>query len=175
MNFMSISFAFLSIIRNSFFGLNAPTPTEIISKKVKMGFIVSFHEQGTTPDLLSETNYALPSLDNFFMLTKVITTRLKPTIDNPNLNSTKWNSEKTVLRTYNADETSLTISVTYNSLSTTQIEEVYTNSIEGLLGELAGMIGLLVGIDLLKMIRGFLEIPFVLKEKSTMEFWDNFN
>ena len=54
----------------------------------------SFHEIGTVPNVFAETNFAVANVDNYFVLTKIVTTRLKPTIENPNLIETRWVSER---------------------------------------------------------------------------------
>lgn len=36
----------------------------------RYGLQISFHKQGTVPDVLSETNFAMAGVDNFFILTK---------------------------------------------------------------------------------------------------------
>jgi len=67
------------------------------------------------------------------------------------------------------------ISFSYNSLNENRVTEVVTYSIEGLLGEVAGMIGLMMGIDILKMLRGALEVPYSIHHKTIRNIWDTFN
>ncbi|EFC39296.1 predicted protein [Naegleria gruberi] len=141
----------------------------------RIGLQISFHEPGTDPDLLAETNYAMPDMDNVFMLTKVYTKRLKPSIENPKLEETRWDSKYTNIEIVGNDDDGVYITIAYSSLVQNNIVEIITGTIEGLLGDIAGILGLTMGIDLLKVLRGFLDIPYSIKDRTLKNIYDTFN
>jgi len=108
----------------------------------RIGLQVSFHEIGTTPRLMAETNYAIPNVDNFFTITKFNSIRLKPTPTNPNLKETWWESSYSNIEVVGDETTQVIVSIAYTTLNLNTITEVTTSSIPGLLGEIAGILGL---------------------------------
>ncbi|KAG2372952.1 hypothetical protein C9374_012982 [Naegleria lovaniensis] len=144
-------------------------------RDARFGLQVSFHEIGTIPNVFAETNFAVANVDNYFVLTKIVTTRLKPSIENPNLTDTRWESILSLVELTQRDDNTVVISFTYNTLTEHNNAEMYTSSIEGLLGEIAGILGVMMGIDILKMLRGCLQVPYSFKHKSIRGIWDTFN
>ena len=123
----------------------------------RFGLQISFHEIGTVPNVFSETNFAIPNVDNFFSVTKVLTTRLKPTKED-GLHSVRWESVLSFIELTDTHDDIIVISVAYASMNLRQISEIYTTSFEGLLGQIAGMV-----------------VPYSVKHRSIRRVWDNFN
>ncbi|EFC47565.1 predicted protein [Naegleria gruberi] len=159
----------------SFF-VRVPRPTgSDVSDYSRVGLQVSFHSNGTMPDLVGETNFAVPRRDNYFMLTKIITSRLKTTPINPQLVDVRWEPVTSDVELIGADETLVVISVAYATLNVNYITEVVTSSIESLFGEIAGFLGLTMGLDMLKILRGILDVPYSIKDRTLMNLWNTFN
>ncbi|EFC35520.1 predicted protein, partial [Naegleria gruberi] len=155
------------------FYFNVPNVPE--DRDSRFGLQVSFHEPGTIPKVFAETNFAISGVDNYFVLTKIVTETLKPTIENPDLIDTRWDSLLSIVELTQSDENLVVISIAYSSLNENKITELLTSSMEGLLGQIAGIIGIFMGLDVLKMLRGALEVPYAIKKKSFRGLWDNFN
>lgn len=141
----------------------------------RFGLQVTFHEIGTIPNVFSETNFATSGVDNFYTLTKYVTKRLKPTIENPTGIELRWDSKLSTVQLTQNDPSVVVISFSYDSLNENRITEMLTSSLEGLFGEIAGIVGIFMGIDVLKVLRGVLEIPYAIHAKSLRAIWDNFN
>lgn len=145
------------------------------SPTVRKGLQVSFHEIGTTPNLFSETNFAITGNDNFFSLTKVITQYLKTSSEHPQLTTVDYLpiiSDLDVSANYTQN---VIISFAYTSLNVEYITQIVTKDIPFLLGDIGAMIGVLTGVDLLKAFRGLWEIPYSFREKSFRPIYENFN
>jgi len=56
----------------------------------RFGLQVSFHEIGTIPPVFAETNFATSGVDNFYTLTKYVTTRLRATKEYPDTIDYRW-------------------------------------------------------------------------------------
>jgi len=157
-----------------------PTDADILAGLKKIGLQVSFHPPGTVPDLVAETNYAMPGIDNFFMLTKIVNTRLRVTVDFPNLTEERWEASHSSIKMYGLENSDkdyylTSISVTYATLNVNHIDEVETSTLAGLLGDIAGMLGTTMGIDVLKAVRGILDIPYIFIDRSLVDFYNTFN
>ena len=124
----------------SFYFSVPPVPIE---RDTRFGLQVSFHEPGTIPKVFSETNFAISGVDNYFILTKVLTETLKPSVENPDTVFVRWDSLLSIVELTEIDPHVVVISVAYSSLNENKIQEVVTSSIEGLLGQIAGIIGIL--------------------------------
>ncbi|EFC47634.1 predicted protein [Naegleria gruberi] len=108
----------------------------------RFGLQVSFHETGTVPNVFAETNYAISGVDNYFILTKVITNRLKPNTEG-GINSVRWHPQLSIVELTQFDGDEVVISVAYSTLNVNVITEMVTSTMEGLLGQIAGIIGIL--------------------------------
>ena len=150
-------------------------PLAPVERDARFGLQVSFHEPGTVPPVFAETNFAISKVDNYFVLTKYVTTRLKPTIEDPSLVSVRWESKLSIVKLTEVEKDVVVISFAYSSLNENRITEVLTSSIEGLLGEISGMVGMMMGIDVLKLLRGGLEIPYAVHHKTLRGIWEIFN
>ncbi|KAG2394052.1 hypothetical protein C9374_003816 [Naegleria lovaniensis] len=149
-----------------------PVPDD---RDARFGLQVTFHEIGTIPNVFSETNFATSGVDNFYTLTKFVTKRLKPRAENPSGIELRWDSKLSTVQLTQNDPSVVVISFSYDSLNENQITEILTSSLEGLFGEIAGIVGIFMGIDVLKVLRGVLEIPYAVHAKSLRAIWENFN
>ena len=118
-------------------------PLSPVERDARFGLQVSFHEPGTVPNVFSETNFAISKVDNYFILTKYVTTRLKPTIEDSSLVSVRWQSKLSIVKLTEVEKDVVVISFAYSSLNENRITEVLTSSVEGLLGEISGMVGMM--------------------------------
>nr|CAG4712775.1 unnamed protein product [Naegleria fowleri] len=149
-----------------------PVPQD---RDARFGLQVSFHEIGTTPNVFAETNFAVREVDNYFVLTKYSTIHLKPSEQFPDGVETVWASTLSTVRLTDIRDNVVVISFAYNTLNENKIAEIITYTLESLAGEVAGMIGMMMGIDALKMLRGILEVPYAIHQKSARGIWDVFN
>jgi len=144
----------------------------------KLGIQISFHETGSTPNLPSETNYAMPGVDNSFSLAKVVTTRLTATKENPQTTSVRWDPTHSVIEMImedNPDYIITGVTVSYGTLEVNHIDEIQTLTLESLIGNIAGILGLMMGVDFLKMLRGLLDIPYAFRDKTLVDLYETFN
>lgn len=109
----------------------------------RFGLQASFHEIGTVPPVFAETNFAVPFVDNFFSLTKIITNRLKETKEAPK-NSVYWSSRASNVQLTQNSSTSVVVSFAYTTLNIKEITEIVSKTPLQLFGEIAGMLGTLM-------------------------------
>ncbi|EFC45670.1 predicted protein [Naegleria gruberi] len=140
----------------------------------RFGLQASFHEIGSIPLVFAETNFAIPYVDNFFTLTKIETNRLKSTEEYP-LHSIHWDSRISNVQLTFKEDSIVVVSFAYSTLNIHQVSEIAGKTMLQLLGDLAGMLGVLLGIDILKALRGLLEIPQVIQQKSFRPIYELFN
>ncbi|EFC47329.1 predicted protein [Naegleria gruberi] len=135
----------------------------------KYGAQISFHEIAAEADIFAETQFASPYKDNMYTLNKVT----KNFLDGNS--TTLWEPTLSQIKISNASSADIIISVSYGTLDVQVIDEVLSTDIPGLLGSIAGIIGLTMGLDIMKMLRGLLEVPYAVHQKSIRGIWKIFN
>lgn len=73
------------------------------------------------------------------------------------------------------EEDIIVVSFAYATLNQYEIEEIHSVTLESALGEIGAIIGVLAGLDVMKIFRGFIEIPFAIPYKSLRPIWEVFN
>ncbi|KAL9646638.1 hypothetical protein ABK040_010750 [Willaertia magna] len=157
------------------FSLYFKVPAVPITRDSRFGLQVTFHEIGTIPKVFEETNFVTNRLDNFFTLTKIIEQRLKSKNNENSLTTIRWETKLSTVQLTTNDDTLVVISIAYNTLNVNYIVEVITSTWESVMGEIAGIVGILMGIDALKALRGILEIPYAIGQRSVRPLYDIFN
>ena len=127
------------------------------SPQSKSGTLVSFHEPGKTPSFTA-INVASLGMDNFF------TIRKKEFVDSTGQETVYFNTTFTSLALMNAPSNSLIVSFAYSDLNVMRITVAESRNWIQLLGDIAGMAGVLFGLDIVKGVRAI---------KVLVETWDN--
>jgi len=139
----------------------------------RTGLQVTFHAQGDIPDVVNEINYAAPYNDNLFALREIDTVFLSGT------DAKTWDVTIGQLQLSDFGNNSLlvpvTVTITYQTLATQTVTEVLTYTVFSFLGDISGMVGLLMGLDVLKFTRGLLAISKSVARKSAKPVIDVFN
>ncbi|EFC42116.1 predicted protein [Naegleria gruberi] len=169
--------------------------TDPLLSAYRLGASITFREPGTLlGSIFAETNYAIPGRYNLFSIKKVVYEKLpKPqttSIDEIPLPTTD-SSTKTISyeatysalkRVKTADMTDndyleqIEVAFTYEELKTTTITEIQQKDGWSLFGEVAGMAGLLLGLDILKSFRLFLMFPrLFFRQTSLGKIWEAMN
>jgi hypothetical protein len=125
------------------------------------GLQVSFTLPTEVPDVFNETNYAALSVDTFFTLQKVNSTFVD---GNPDIS--RWDAESSSV-SLNAQISPsgryyVAISVGYNILSTKVIAQQYSQDAFGVFADICGMLGLLSGVQILKILNFVWALPYSL-------------
>ena len=130
---------------------------------------ISFHPIGQEPDLDAEIKSARPTFDNVFTIRKVIKNEI-----NPEKTTIFWETEYSPLmrvkpanQSKNEFEELVEISFAYSGLSVKQYDESPIIEFWGFLGNVFGIVGLFLGIDLLKFLRIVLMGIRVFNNKKT--------
>ncbi|EFC50004.1 predicted protein [Naegleria gruberi] len=114
------------------------------------GLQVTFHEPGATPSIYQETQFAAPGVENYFSLTKVVRTVLDMNYDtNSAVRNVTFDSVVSTIAVTDIPSNNVLVTVTYGTMSVYNIDEVLTNTIPSLLGDVAGMIGLVSSFNLI--------------------------
>jgi len=102
------------------------------------------------------------------------TTTATTTTKDP-LIETRWESSLSVVELSEYNETTVVVSFAYATLNQNEIDEVTIISITETLGEIGAVIGFVMGVDVIKIVRGLLEIPYSIKERTLRNIWNVFN
>ncbi|KAL9656568.1 hypothetical protein ABK040_012151 [Willaertia magna] len=141
------------------FALYFQVPPASVERDARFGLQITFHEIGSEARVFEETNFVTNRLDNFFTLTKIVETRLKRRIEYKDLTSTRWDTKLSTVQLTVNDDSLVVISVAYSTLNIQKVTEVTTSNWENVVGEVSGIIGVLMGIDALKILRAIFEVP----------------
>jgi len=127
----------------------------------RLGIQVTFHSQNITePFVWNETNYVRAFTEGSYSVVEV-----KTIVDEVTLPKITYEAKASAiglagvdLASVPSDRARVIVSFSYETLSQKVVRYVYTYTISSFLGDLAGMAGLLMGLDSLKVVRGFLAL-----------------
>jgi len=141
----------------------------------RIGLQATFHQNGTVPDVYDEINYALPDTDTLFAIRELENYYLNGT----NTVNYEVTSSSVKLTSFdnspNSSIATVFVSFAYQTLNTEVVTEISTYTLTSFLGDVAGMAGLLMGLDVLKLTRGVLAISKAVTRKSIHPIVDVFN
>ena len=149
-------------------------PSDAMVVGSNVGVTVTFHEPGTIASLEGdETLFGTAGNDNYYTIRKHIMKKLVPTPSS----RVVYIPNYSVLNRVIAGEEDLTVPISfcYNSLNIKEVKETFTKDPLQLLGELAGVLGTLYGIELLKILRCILMIPKCVRKLSFKPIWSELN
>lgn len=130
-----------------------------INSLKRAGLYVFFntYDEGVSVDNdHAKFNFASVGDDNFFTLSLENIKRLKTSVEY-RTDNTLYKAVKSSVKLINYSDGTVVVSVGYGKLDITTRNEFESKTWTELMGEIAGMLGVLFGLDLLKMIRvGFI-------------------
>jgi len=135
------------------------------------GVQITFHLNTDQPNVFEEYNFSPTGVNTFFMLTKTIETKLLR--NGQSTTTIYWKVKPSTIqlpaqldRLSTSTEKYVAISVAYETLSTFILTDQVTYLTPNFLGDLAGMTGTMLGMDMIKLFRALLAIPLSLYELS---------
>jgi len=154
----------------------------------RMGIQVTFKPIGTilAGDIYGEVNFASVGFDTFFSLTYVNTIHNELDSGDPMYNTSNYATSASTVNLLspididwnddlNTTEAYVAISFAYQTLSLQQVTFDIAYNINNLFGDFSGMIGTLMGLDLIKVTAGLPLFYLAWKARSTKPLADAFN
>jgi hypothetical protein len=141
----------------------------------RLGLQVTFHSQSTEPAVWDETNYIRAWTDGSYGIQEVRTVPLYGAEEiSYEVVPSSIGLAGLDVSTVPPGQARVIVSFSYSSLDQKVIQYLYTYNISSYLGDLAGMVGLLIGLDMLKMFRGVLALTKC-RQKGIKPFIRTFN
>jgi len=141
--------------------------------RMRSGLQVTFHEVGSEPMVFAETNFAEPSVDNFFSLRHFSTTRFRTTKQFPSLHTSSWEHVYSSVDLAEEDPTMVVVSVAYSDLNVNEVKEEARDGVN-MFAAIFHVFLILLGIDFIKIVRGLLLIPEAIKERQFKLIFEEF-
>lgn len=147
------------------------------------GLQVTFGNVGgiTADDIYKEIRYAAVDLDTYFGFTAVHTIREDLGPDHENYNTTRYETKSSTLalpvtsHDQNTTVGFVGISFSYETLNVQKITYQYSYSMLNLMGDFAGMLGTLMGLDTIKAMAGIPLIWVAIKMRSCRPLEEKYN
>jgi len=140
-----------------------------------------FNNDGTEIDpaaVYGEVNFCPTDYDSFYALQLVNTIHNELPSSNPNFNTTRYStavSTVSLLYTPNDTQSYIGITFSYQTLSEQVIFFDYAYNVNNMFGDFAGMIGTLMGLDVIKVAGSIPMFYLAWKNRNMVAIEDHFN
>eukprot|EP01112_Ceratiomyxa_fruticulosa_P009450 TRINITY_DN245_c0_g1_i1.p1 TRINITY_DN245_c0_g1~~TRINITY_DN245_c0_g1_i1.p1 ORF type:complete len:297 (-),score=62.51 TRINITY_DN245_c0_g1_i1:150-1040(-) len=156
---------------SALFAVNQPP----LDDTLRIGLQVSLTTTDEEPDVFNEDKFAPPSFDTYFAI-QTIQTVFENTTDMPDQFRFETVQSLTQLTRPNTQNTSyISVSWSFQTLSVQVITYSPQYTIQNFFGDFAGMIGTLMGLDVVKVASGFIVAYTAIKSRSIFPLQEHFN
>jgi len=142
---------------------------------LRVGLQVSLTPVGEQPDVFGEDKFAPPGLDSYFAAQTVQTVHQE--LD-PVTSETRYDasfSTTGLTRTNNATHSYISISWAFQTLSVQTITYEPQYTLNNFFGDFAGMVGTLMGLDVVKLAAGFIVAFKAIRMRNIYPLQEHFN
>jgi len=148
--------------------------TDITGFDERIGIQTTFSVQGSPPDLYNEIRFAPIGYDSFYALQQINTTYYNQTSTIVYQTS---GSMVVLSKSYNSSNNVgyVAVSFAYQELSVTNIVYSPQYTLVNFLGDFAGMIGTLCGLDAVKVLAGVRLVPKCIRRRNFGLLQEHFN
>eukprot|EP01112_Ceratiomyxa_fruticulosa_P010217 TRINITY_DN2696_c0_g1_i2.p1 TRINITY_DN2696_c0_g1~~TRINITY_DN2696_c0_g1_i2.p1 ORF type:complete len:324 (-),score=67.44 TRINITY_DN2696_c0_g1_i2:108-1079(-) len=142
---------------------------------LRIGLQVSLTTVEEDPDVFNEDKFAPPAFDTYFSI-QTVHTIYQNTTDIPDNYRFDTTQSLTGLTRKNNDNSSyISVSWSFQTLNIQTITYAASYTLQNFFGDFAGMIGTLMGLDVVKVASGFIVAYTAIKSRSIFPLQDHFN
>eukprot|EP01113_Clastostelium_recurvatum_P047811 TRINITY_DN858_c0_g1_i11.p1 TRINITY_DN858_c0_g1~~TRINITY_DN858_c0_g1_i11.p1 ORF type:complete len:415 (+),score=82.21 TRINITY_DN858_c0_g1_i11:383-1627(+) len=154
---------------------NPPLDVVDTTDLYRVGLQVSFTLIDEEPDVFNEDKFAPPDFDSYFALQKVHTIYANDT-DRLDENRFEQSSSMTALNRATSSQYSyIGVSFAFKTLSVQTVTYDPQYTLANFWGDFAGMIGTLMGLDVVKVASGLIVLGTAIRKKNIWYLQDHFN
>jgi len=142
---------------------------------LRIGLQVSLTPVGIQPDVFGEDKFAPPGLDSYYAVQSIYTVFNNDTPPTSSLRYDATYSTTAITRKNNDTNSFVSVSWAFQTLSVQQISYTPQYTLNNFFGDFAGMIGTLMGLDVIKVASGFYVAIIAWKQRNIFPLQDHFN
>jgi len=142
---------------------------------LRIGLQVSLNTMDEEPDVFNEDKFAPPGFDSYFAIQTVNTAFMNNTPPTYDTNYVVSYSTTAIVRKNNETHSYISVSWAFQTLNVETISYIPQYTLNNFFGDFAGMVGTLMGLDVVKVVSGIRVAVGAYRSKNVFPLQDHFN